>query len=239
MIKTFRAVKFLFVGPMILLMLVVINYMTSPGEWWVQWAALGIGIAWFISPLPGGGSSGRGGGHRRSRRLSQKPAGRGSQPRHLNATHPPVSCETVNRERDNSSSRGARLAGHRRGLQPLRDQRSRRLSGGARLREGLREETPGEPGSPVRHRRDRRRGSRLRLPLTVSPRIHNEEIRHPDLFHPTREHGGRSGRPFSRSPDRKRQGASASPTFSPTSRRPTRAASASTRGTALPSAGDS
>ncbi len=49
MIKTFRAVKFLFVGPMVLLMLVVINYMTSPGEWWVQWAALGIGIAWFIS----------------------------------------------------------------------------------------------------------------------------------------------------------------------------------------------
>ncbi len=49
MIKTFRAVKFLFVGPMVLLMLVVINYMTSPGDWWVQWAALGIGIAWFIS----------------------------------------------------------------------------------------------------------------------------------------------------------------------------------------------
>jgi len=34
---------------MILLMLVVINYMTSPGNWWVQWPALGIGIAWFIS----------------------------------------------------------------------------------------------------------------------------------------------------------------------------------------------
>ena len=49
MIKTFRAVKFLFVGPMILLLLVVINYLTSPGDWWVQWAALGIGIAWFIS----------------------------------------------------------------------------------------------------------------------------------------------------------------------------------------------
>jgi hypothetical protein len=30
-------------------MLVVINFMTSPGDWWVQWAALGIGIAWFIS----------------------------------------------------------------------------------------------------------------------------------------------------------------------------------------------
>jgi hypothetical protein len=23
--------------------------MTSPGRWWVQWAALGIGIAWFIA----------------------------------------------------------------------------------------------------------------------------------------------------------------------------------------------
>ena len=49
MIKTFRAVKFLFVAPVILLVLVVINYMTSPGDWWVQWAALGIGIAWFIA----------------------------------------------------------------------------------------------------------------------------------------------------------------------------------------------
>lgn len=49
MYKTYRAVKFLFVGPMVLAMLFVINWMTSPGEWWVQWAALGIGIAWFIS----------------------------------------------------------------------------------------------------------------------------------------------------------------------------------------------
>jgi len=23
--------------------------MTTPGYWWVQWPALGIGIAWFIS----------------------------------------------------------------------------------------------------------------------------------------------------------------------------------------------
>jgi hypothetical protein len=23
--------------------------MTSPGEWWVQWAALGLGIAWVIA----------------------------------------------------------------------------------------------------------------------------------------------------------------------------------------------
>ena len=47
--KTLKAVKFLFTGPLILLLLVVINYMTSPGHWWVQWAALGIGIAWVIS----------------------------------------------------------------------------------------------------------------------------------------------------------------------------------------------
>lgn len=47
--KTLKSVKFLFTGPLILLILVVINYMTSPGHWWVQWAALGIGIAWVIS----------------------------------------------------------------------------------------------------------------------------------------------------------------------------------------------
>lgn len=49
MIKTLQAVKFLFMGPLILLLLVFINMMTSPGNWWVQWPALGIGIAWVIS----------------------------------------------------------------------------------------------------------------------------------------------------------------------------------------------
>ena len=49
MIKTLRALKFLFVGPMILVLLIVIDWMTTPDEWWVQWAALGIGIAWVIS----------------------------------------------------------------------------------------------------------------------------------------------------------------------------------------------
>lgn len=49
MLKTLRAVRFLFVGPMILALLFVIDLMTSPGHWWVQWAALGIGIAWIIS----------------------------------------------------------------------------------------------------------------------------------------------------------------------------------------------
>ncbi|MCZ6508616.1 MAG: hypothetical protein O7A04_11310 [Acidobacteria bacterium] len=49
LLKTMRAVKFLFVGPLVLGLLVIVNWMTSPGEWWVQWAALGIGIAWMIS----------------------------------------------------------------------------------------------------------------------------------------------------------------------------------------------
>lgn len=49
MFRTLRAAKFLVTGPLILAMLVVINLMTSPGEWWVQWAALGIGLAWVIS----------------------------------------------------------------------------------------------------------------------------------------------------------------------------------------------
>ena len=41
--------KFLFVGPAVLVLLVIINAMTSPGDWWVKWAALGIGIAWIVS----------------------------------------------------------------------------------------------------------------------------------------------------------------------------------------------
>ena len=49
MIRTLRALRFLFIAPMILAFLFVVNWMTSPGDWWVQWAALGIGIAWVIS----------------------------------------------------------------------------------------------------------------------------------------------------------------------------------------------
>ncbi len=49
MMKTLKALKFLVVGPTILAMLFVINWMTWSGEWWVQWAALGIGIAWVFS----------------------------------------------------------------------------------------------------------------------------------------------------------------------------------------------
>lgn len=47
--RTFRAIRFLIIGPMILGMLFVINLVTSPGDWWVQYAALGMGIAWVIS----------------------------------------------------------------------------------------------------------------------------------------------------------------------------------------------
>jgi hypothetical protein len=36
---------------LVLVLLVVINLMTSPGHWWVQWPALGICIAWVISLL--------------------------------------------------------------------------------------------------------------------------------------------------------------------------------------------
>lgn len=49
MLRTMRAAKFLVKAPLILLMLLVINLMTSPGHWWVQWPALGLGIAWMLS----------------------------------------------------------------------------------------------------------------------------------------------------------------------------------------------
>jgi hypothetical protein len=49
--STLHSLGFLVKGPIILLFLVVINWMTSPGHWWVQWAALGIGIAWIFSLL--------------------------------------------------------------------------------------------------------------------------------------------------------------------------------------------
>jgi hypothetical protein len=48
-IKMLRAARFLFVGPLVLLVLVVVNVLTSPGDWWVQWPALVIGIIWVIS----------------------------------------------------------------------------------------------------------------------------------------------------------------------------------------------
>ncbi len=49
MFRTLGAVRFLFTGPVILAVLVVINVMTTPGHWWVKWAALGIGVAWILA----------------------------------------------------------------------------------------------------------------------------------------------------------------------------------------------
>ncbi len=49
MFRTLRAVRFLFVGPVVLVALFFVNLVTSPGDWWIQWVALGIGIAWIIS----------------------------------------------------------------------------------------------------------------------------------------------------------------------------------------------
>ena len=47
--SAYGSFKFLFIAPLIVGMLFVINLMTSPGEWWVQWPALGLGIAWVIN----------------------------------------------------------------------------------------------------------------------------------------------------------------------------------------------
>ena len=49
MMKTYRAAKFLVTGPLVLGLLFVINLLTSPGHWWIQWPAIGIGFAWVIS----------------------------------------------------------------------------------------------------------------------------------------------------------------------------------------------
>ena len=44
-----HSVKFLFTAPLILAFLFVINLLTSPHHWWIQWPALGLGIAWVMS----------------------------------------------------------------------------------------------------------------------------------------------------------------------------------------------
>jgi hypothetical protein len=49
MLRTARAVRFLFVGPFVLLLCFVINWATFDGQWWVKWVALGIGIAWILA----------------------------------------------------------------------------------------------------------------------------------------------------------------------------------------------
>ena len=38
----------LFTLPLLGLFLFLVNVLSSPGEWWFQWAALGLGFAWVI-----------------------------------------------------------------------------------------------------------------------------------------------------------------------------------------------
>lgn len=47
--KTADALGFVIKAPFIVLFLFAINWMFFAGEWWVKWAAFGIGIAWVIS----------------------------------------------------------------------------------------------------------------------------------------------------------------------------------------------
>ena len=47
--RTLRSIKFLFMAPVILTFLAIVNWMTYTGEWWIKWAALGIGLAWVMS----------------------------------------------------------------------------------------------------------------------------------------------------------------------------------------------
>jgi len=49
--KTLKSIKYLITAPFIFAMLFVINWMTTPGQWWIQWVALGMGIAWVIALL--------------------------------------------------------------------------------------------------------------------------------------------------------------------------------------------
>jgi hypothetical protein len=48
-VHSYRSAKFLVKAPFILAFLFVVNLLTSPGHWWVQWPALGLGIAWVFA----------------------------------------------------------------------------------------------------------------------------------------------------------------------------------------------
>ena len=56
--STLGSVKFLFMAPLILVFLFVINLMTSPGHWWVQWAGAGPGHRLGDQPVQGDAHAG-------------------------------------------------------------------------------------------------------------------------------------------------------------------------------------
>lgn len=43
-----RDLKFLVLGPLIFGFCAIMNLLASPGELWVHWVALGLGIPWMI-----------------------------------------------------------------------------------------------------------------------------------------------------------------------------------------------
>jgi len=47
--RTLRSAAFLIKAPILLVFLFFVNLLTSPGHWWIQWAVLGIGIAWVFA----------------------------------------------------------------------------------------------------------------------------------------------------------------------------------------------
>lgn len=51
MFRTLRAIRFLFTGPIVLLIVFIVSRMTPAGDTWFHWAALGLCIAWVFSLL--------------------------------------------------------------------------------------------------------------------------------------------------------------------------------------------
>jgi hypothetical protein len=49
MLRTLRAVRFLFMAPVLLLVLFIVSRVATPGGDWFRWAAMGIGIAWIFA----------------------------------------------------------------------------------------------------------------------------------------------------------------------------------------------
>ena len=51
MTNALGSLTFLIMAPFLVAFLFVITLVTWCGEWWVQWAVLGLGIAWVINLL--------------------------------------------------------------------------------------------------------------------------------------------------------------------------------------------
>ncbi|HSJ02355.1 MAG: hypothetical protein ACAI34_05525 [Verrucomicrobium sp.] len=49
MTQTTQAIKFLFVGPALMVFLALVNKMSFKGVWWCQWPILFLALCWFVS----------------------------------------------------------------------------------------------------------------------------------------------------------------------------------------------